>query len=259
MNPFSFFDGIVCINLPERADRREACVEEFKKLGLETSPPSPLLEERGEATRAASYEFFQGIYSKPGEMKWQGCKNSHLAVIKMAKERGWKSVLIFEDDMVVKEKEMEYYKQVIESLPYDWWLFYLGGNPFEKLTSPPAPLLQERGIADAHLLLCKGVKCAHAYAVHELAYNYILNEAPQQDIPIDRFYKNDVQPLGSCLIADRFCVGQRPGYSNILGFELDYSYMERKFFEAITGRVPIPDPYEGRNRKNTPKNYKPVG
>jgi len=67
-----------------------------------------------------------------------------------------------------------------------------------------------------------------------------------------------MQPLTKSFIAGQFCIGQRPGFSNILGKTLDYSYMERKFAEAITGKTPTPDPYEGKNRKYTPENYTPV-
>lgn len=68
--------GVVYINLDRRTDRREQIEEVLGVLGL-------------------SGERFAAIATCPGII---GCGKSHLAVLKMARERGWRNVLIFEDD-----------------------------------------------------------------------------------------------------------------------------------------------------------------
>ena len=70
-------DGIFYINLDHRTDRREEMEGELAKAGI------------------TNYERFPAIRSSPGII---GCGLSHLAVLKLARSRGYKNVLIFEDD-----------------------------------------------------------------------------------------------------------------------------------------------------------------
>lgn len=69
-------DHIFYINLDRRADRREQIEEELNKFEL-------------------PFERFPAIALDMGIL---GCGLSHLSVFKKAKERGYKNVLIFEDD-----------------------------------------------------------------------------------------------------------------------------------------------------------------
>lgn len=83
----AFVDGCFYINLDRRTDRRAEVEAEFRKLGL-------------------NVERFPAIERNPGIV---GCGLSHLAVLKMAKERGYKNVLIFEDDfeLLIGPEEFE--------------------------------------------------------------------------------------------------------------------------------------------------------
>jgi GR25 family glycosyltransferase involved in LPS biosynthesis len=83
-----YIDKIFYINLDKREDRRQEIEEELKKYGLEA--------ER----YAAIPTPHSGII---------GCGYSHLNVLKLAKERGYRNVLIFEDDyeFIVSKEEME--------------------------------------------------------------------------------------------------------------------------------------------------------
>jgi glycosyl transferase family 25 len=68
--------GVYVINLDRRTDRLTEITEELNKIGL-------------------PFKRFSAIDRKPGIL---GCGLSHLAVLKEARERGLKNVLIFEDD-----------------------------------------------------------------------------------------------------------------------------------------------------------------
>jgi len=70
-------DKIIYINLNKRTDRREQIEEELNSFGLE-------------------YERFEAIET-PG-FGIVGCGYSHLNVLKLAKQQGYKNVLILEDD-----------------------------------------------------------------------------------------------------------------------------------------------------------------
>ena len=69
-------DFIFYINLEKRADRREQIETELKKMEI-------------------TAERFVGIPFEPGIV---GCGKSHLEVLKLAKDRKYKNVLILEDD-----------------------------------------------------------------------------------------------------------------------------------------------------------------
>jgi GR25 family glycosyltransferase involved in LPS biosynthesis len=93
--------GIFYINLAKRTDRRCQIEDELARMGL-------------------TAERFEGILKSPGIV---GCGYSHLAVLKEARDRGLKNVLIFEDDfelLVDKETffgELERFFQ--RGIPYD--------------------------------------------------------------------------------------------------------------------------------------------
>lgn len=78
------FDGVFFINLEHRKDRLSEIQPEIEKMELNA-------------------ERFEAIKTTYGAV---GCMKSHLEILKIAKERGYRSVLIFEDDfMFVVDKE----------------------------------------------------------------------------------------------------------------------------------------------------------
>jgi len=97
-------DRIFYINLDYREDRREEIEYEIEKYELNKKT------ERFAGIRVVE----QGIL---------GCTKSHLAVLKLAKERGYKNVLILEDDFefVLSKEEFEHSLQVFfdSGIEYD--------------------------------------------------------------------------------------------------------------------------------------------
>jgi glycosyl transferase family 25 len=81
-------DAIFYINLDKRTDRRTEMEHELKRMGLQA-----------ERFRAIEHPAPNGIV---------GCGKSHLQVIKIAKERGYKNVLILEDDFVFTVSKTEF-------------------------------------------------------------------------------------------------------------------------------------------------------
>ena len=80
-------DGIFYINLDHRTDRKEEIERELTRFDLK-------------------FERFPAIPHKIGGV---GCGTSHLEVIKLAKQRGYRNVLIFEDDIeFIVDKALEF-------------------------------------------------------------------------------------------------------------------------------------------------------
>jgi glycosyl transferase family 25 len=83
-----YIDKIFYINLNKRTDRREQIENELNNFGL-------------------SFERFEGIDTP--DFGSYGCGLSHLGVLKLSKERGYRNVLILEDDFtfLVSKEEFE--------------------------------------------------------------------------------------------------------------------------------------------------------
>jgi GR25 family glycosyltransferase involved in LPS biosynthesis len=80
ISPFAtHISGIFYINLDRRTDRKEHIEPELQKMGI------------------SGFERFTAIERPPGQ-GIVGCGYSHLSVLKLAKERQYPNVLIFEDD-----------------------------------------------------------------------------------------------------------------------------------------------------------------
>lgn len=126
-NPFNFFDEIYCINLDERPDRWEHSQEQFYKLGIldkvkRYSAIKPTLDERWKR----DVPWGKGKYRYPlvGAV---GCAESHKAIIRLAKEKNLKNVMVFEDDFIVSENWFEILNPAITELQkHNWHNFYLG-------------------------------------------------------------------------------------------------------------------------------------
>jgi glycosyl transferase family 25 len=76
---WNFVDKIVYINLSDRTDRRKEIEKEFE----EAKVPSDKIVR------------LEAIRDSPGHV---GCSKSHIAVLEMAISKGWKNVLVVEDD-----------------------------------------------------------------------------------------------------------------------------------------------------------------
>jgi GR25 family glycosyltransferase involved in LPS biosynthesis len=98
-----YFDKVVVINLDKRVDRLEKITEQLNDLGI-------------------TFERFSAI-DGTGKNPIIAGRDSHVEVWK---QNLGKKVLILEDDAYFIEGFQERFDEVIESLPEDWDIFYLG-------------------------------------------------------------------------------------------------------------------------------------
>lgn len=98
-----YFDKVVVINLDKRVDRLEKITEQLNDLGI-------------------TFERFSAI-DGTGKNPMLANRDSHVEVWK---QNLGKKVLILEDDAYFIEGFQERFDEVIESLPEDWDVFYLG-------------------------------------------------------------------------------------------------------------------------------------
>jgi glycosyl transferase family 25 len=191
-------DHIFYINLDKRTDRKEAIEKQLKEYGL-------------------PFERFSAISDPFGAV---GCSKSHLAVIQMAKQRGYKRVMILEDDFtfIVSRSDLERSIEQITSRPFDvCMLAYNGGShttpePFWKkityglstsgyiVNSSYYDTLLEAIIPSIPLL--KQTQMKHAYAI-DVIYTHL-------------------QPKGNWYCTDPRSGVQAPSYSDIEERHVNY-------------------------------------
>jgi GR25 family glycosyltransferase involved in LPS biosynthesis len=139
MKMWNYFDQIYCINLTERKDRYEQSSALFKKYNIPVT------------------YFFATRHPDGGE---RGCFDSHVSICKDACEKGFRRIIIFEDDILVtssySEKEIKYIIRVLKRLP-NWDLFFLGSFPDIRHRTYPT---KHRNVYHARVF------GAHAYAIN---------------------------------------------------------------------------------------------
>ncbi|MFJ4344519.1 glycosyltransferase family 25 protein [Pseudomonas sp. NPDC089401] len=149
-------DGIFCISLQERIDRRELLTQEFAGSGL-------------------NVEFL--IVERDSQSPERGCFDSHMKCARLALERNYRRVLILEDDATLLEFAPVQVKQMNAFFRRrDPELFYLGAN-LGKVW-----LTWARGIARVR------TKGTHAYILSHEGCQRLLMQAPYKGIAIDKVF-----------------------------------------------------------------------
>lgn len=163
-------DSAYCISLKDRTDRRQTVVDEFKKLPCDV-------------------EFFDAINGKIAGIEPEnppqgctkiskaelGCLLSHYAVIKRAKEKGSKWVLILEDDVVFQSQEA--INTFLSCLPSNTDMFYFGANHREDYHS-----------IDDKIAKCRFALTTHAVCIRENLFDTMLKILNRKNLPVDVLY-----------------------------------------------------------------------
>ncbi len=152
-NPFNFFDAVFCLNLDSRPERWAAMTERFKRLDI-----------------AWRVERFPAVEAR------EGCSLSFRRMVAEAKRRGYRNVLVFEDDAVFLDQTLSIVGDAVRDLEgRPWDLLYLGGCVW----SQSFPFLENTKV----LQRPTGLTCTHAVAFNHTAYDLILEEIPADEGP----------------------------------------------------------------------------
>jgi len=217
------FEGVIVINLPERLDRKFHVQEQFKAVGIDDV-----------------VEWLPAIKHRFGMV---GCSLSHLECVKIAKRRKWKSVLIFEDDIVFTEHFEKAHVQALSQLNFTNWSVFHFGAMLMDLCSQFSPNLLRIGYNWA----------AHAVAIHERAYDFIISKYDHSysetdnskpwggHYPFDGFINKEVYDAGfEIYSAYPLLVTQRPDKSDTWGYHRDYKdLIEASYDKQIMNEVQV--------------------
>lgn len=185
----TFNDGIFCITLINRTDRRKKIAEQ-----------------------ATKYKFNVKFHiSELHENPKMGCLESHLSVLNEAKYRNLQNVLILEDD--VKFLEFPY----IPQFPDRWSMLYLGGN-VQKVLDTEKYALWKRITTFT----------THAYAVNCSMYDILIktltdHKNANTELAIDQIYSSVIHPNHLCYMLYPIIAIQDESYSDIEKKMVNYS------------------------------------
>jgi len=183
------FPEIYCINLKERDDRHEHMIGEFLKYNLKVNFYRPKRNP------------FSGA---------KGCLESHLAVLKEAKERGLPSVLIFEDDIDF----LDDIRNVV--LPKEWDMFYLGGNWVDII---------DKSESDSYCKIRSWSTYGYAVAGH--FFDKLIDGLTTTEKEVDRYYLENIHPNHNVYMCKPQLVvpSVRFQESDIMNKQMDYSFL----------------------------------
>lgn len=154
VGPFTFFDGIYCINLDRQPERWKSVQEHLRRVGLKFM---------GNVRRFPAVDTPENHHI--------GCALSHRAIIEEARWQGLRNVLVLEDDVRFSPLALpELAASLRELEARSWDLLYLGGTRWGR-TYPLAPGCR-------HLEIPIGLTCTHAIAYNHTVYDSLLADLP---------------------------------------------------------------------------------
>lgn len=198
-----YFDKIYYINLERRPDRNEQCIEELNKHNV--------IAERFNAIDGNLLVNNNWKHS----MGNLGCVNSHLNLIKKAKENKYKNVLILEDDVVFDDNIEDRFEKYYKQLPYNWDILYLSGN-HNQHDGYMLEMISDN-IGKCHLTYT-----THSFVVRESMYDIIIDRLSKAENPVDVEYTK-IQKICNSYTFYPGITTQRVGYSDIMCDNIDYT------------------------------------
>ena len=195
-NVHNYIDKVIYINLEHRTDRREEIETELNSMNID-------------------YERFNAI-SNP-KFGIVGCTQSHLEIFKMAKEKRYKNVLIFEDDFkfIVSKKVFEEQIELLYTSQVNFDICMLGYRLLKSSPCHEYPFLQKA--IDIDTTSC--------YIINESMYDnlidlyswtlpLLINTRRHWIYALDQIWKV-LQPFSKWYIFNTRIGIQRPSYSDL--------------------------------------------
>jgi len=195
-------DKIFYINLDKRTDRKEEIEKELNNFGL-------------------PFERFSAITHENSAV---GCSYSHLEILKTARDKGYKNILILEDDFtfLIDKTEFEYYLDKLFNNFNNFNVCFLSYscNNFEEIADHP------------YIKRVQDSLTSSGYIINEKYYSTLINllevvtplfvETNRHwEYAIDAAWKT-LQKTDMWICFDKRIGKQRPGFSDITNSYVNY-------------------------------------
>ncbi|ODU04713.1 MAG: hypothetical protein ABS89_03515 [Thiobacillus sp. SCN 63-1177] len=217
---WEMIDGVLVVNLDSRPDRWQ----QVQALVAGLIPADKLQRLPATAGMAlpgyGTQPWFRG---RKRDRTWAGragCTLSHRAAIAHARQQGWRTLLILEDDIELSPALSTVLAALTDALAgRDWDVCYLG------YTDPVAPYRTLEELPDGHTL-CRvsGCSTTHAYLLRHTTFDWLLAHLPEPDNiwpwvsrhrAIDRWYYRNLARRYVVTAVSPAVINQQVGFSDI--------------------------------------------
>ena len=212
-------DKIFIINLKTRLDRKRQIINEMNKQNISQNEYEiftavrPSIQDVNNWNSRYCEHCRKDIHPRNFDGYRQGCLGclqSHVEICKLALIRGYKNILILEDDTEFIEnysKLEEYSKQIDHN--YD--MLYLAGSHLGKKIS-----------LTNNINKVVGTHTTGSYCIKENAMKYLIDNINGYLKEIDVFYAQEIQTRFNCYSISHHITKQRDGYSDIQQIKVSY-------------------------------------
>jgi glycosyl transferase family 25 len=205
INLLNHFDKAYCINLDRRPDRWNMVQEEFTRCNVKG---------------VERYAAIDGTTLAPGLIKpgALGLKETFLNIIKEAKDKEYKNVCIFEDDVIFCNGYQRF-DEYLTSVPPNWDMIYFGVRH----------VWQPYKINDNILKVMHGFT-THSMVISRSMYNRIIFElGPRNDIEIDVYLAHQHKYINAYSFYPNI-TNQRADFSDVENRQVNYmGEIEQRF------------------------------
>lgn len=206
----SFFEHVFYPNLNRRPDRREAIESQLTSLGIKAER---IIAIDGQELDFDPFVNEKSVDRRPISKGDIGCTLTHLAMCEIAKERGYKNYMVFEDDAEFDNDFLSLFDTCISQLPDDWDMVYLGGS-----------IIVQPTMVTKNIGRCRRTYTSHAVAFRETIYDDLIQGWGAKDERIDLVLWS-LQKDKNCYMTLPKMVYQADGYSDIMEMEVEYKHL----------------------------------
>jgi hypothetical protein len=198
-------DAAYCINLRHRPDRRASAIAQFRAAGVR--PPVWVID-------AVDGRRLQhpGVISD-GQA---GCSASHLQVMRTAALRGYKHILIFEDDVELEDNFMASFNRALARCPASYDMLLIGATCHSDWGTYLHPM-------DDLLARAGRVYGNHAYVANLDRLAEIDGALKDRRTIFDVWHADVMQTRGDVYVCVPYLAHQKAGQSNISNSYMDAS------------------------------------
>lgn len=220
MNFLNHFDQAFCINLDKRVDRWEETQHELKKIGIEAERVSAI---------DGSLEPINPNLS-PG---FVGCNKSHLKVLNLAKDRGYKSILFLEDDVEFSNDFHKIFDEIEKQIP-DYDMLYFSPNPV--ITEKKKDMIPKMEKISDNVLRITGMVSAHCIIIKDTVIDKLIKMVESyEDYSSDIAYAIFQEECRAYCITPSLA-WQRESFSDICNENVYYDFLKNTNVDHIIFR-----------------------
>jgi glycosyl transferase family 25 len=219
----NFVDKTYIINLDERKDRWNAIQLQLQKIGLQNYERFPAYKPTLTDFPKTYYDrlTLAGVDHEKYKIAALGSKLSHTQIMRISLSKGYKKILILEDDAEFIDNFNELFENDINELEkLKWDMFFLGANHKNKPIS-----------VSKHLLKLMGAYTTHAYIIKDIMMKKIINETLEMGNEFDVYYCDMIHSLGTSFCPKVPLAWQASGFSDVLGGIRSYNVLKKVWNE----------------------------